>query len=442
VKGHDRGWELWLVGVSLFFCFTFWYWTKHVYIPANAAEVRARKLPVGNNSDLYPRWLGARELLLHGRDPYSAEITREIQIGFYGRPLDPEKKSDPRDKEGFAYPPWVIFLLAPTVTLPFKVVAETFRWVLMSCIALSVPVWMYTMGLRLRLAIILSGVLLALSSLPSLVEYYQQNLVAILFFLVAVAAACAARNRLPLAGFFLALATTKPDTCGLLIAWFLVWASSNWRERQRLVWSFAATMVLLLTISEAVLPGWFPRFVAAVRDYSTYATTPNAVQLLVPSFLGIFFSFLLLAFLLVLWYRWRTADATTLQFRWTLAWTCIVTLAIIPKHAAYNQLLLIPPLLMLLSQFRDFRGGIILRAFASTPFACLVLQWSAATILSLSSRLGKATLSPFVAELPDHIFLAIVPLTLLAMATMTFPQAKAQLARALGAAELLPFSGH
>src|SRR5678816_4711785 len=25
----------------------------------------------GNGSDLYPRWLGARELFLHGKDPYS-----------------------------------------------------------------------------------------------------------------------------------------------------------------------------------------------------------------------------------------------------------------------------------------------------------------------------------------------------------------------------------
>ena len=443
VKWHVRALDLWLLGVSVLFCLAFWHWTKYVYIPANAAEVHARKLPVGNNSDLYPRWLGARELLLHGRDPYSAEITREIQMGFYGRPLDPNKETDPRDKEAFAYPMWVVFLLAPTVTLPFKVVVEIFRWILISCIALSVPVWMYTMGFRLRPAIILSGVLLALSSFPSLVEYYQQNLVAILVFLVAAATACVVRNWLVLAGFLLALATMKPDTCVLLIAWFLLWAFSNWRERQRLVWSFAATTVLLVTMSEATLPHWIPRFVVAVRDYSTYATAPNILQLLFPSFLGILFSFLLLAFLFVLWFQWRTADATTLRFRWLLAWTCIVTLAVIPKHAAYNQLLLIPPFLMLLSQFRDFqRSGVIPRAFASTPFVCLLLQWLAAAILSFSMMFGKRTLSPFAAELPDHIFLAIVPLTLLAMAAMTFLPARHQPTRAPIAVELLLFSGH
>jgi len=54
--------------------------------------------PRGNLSDLYPRWLGARELLLHGRDPYSPEITREIQRGYYGRELDSSRPNDPGTK--------------------------------------------------------------------------------------------------------------------------------------------------------------------------------------------------------------------------------------------------------------------------------------------------------------------------------------------------------
>ena len=52
-------------------------------------------------------WLGARELLRHGRNPYSAEITREIQQGYYGRPIDPRLtalSNDPKDQQAFAYP--------------------------------------------------------------------------------------------------------------------------------------------------------------------------------------------------------------------------------------------------------------------------------------------------------------------------------------------------
>ena len=86
--------------------------------------------PERNFSDLFPRWLGTRELLLHGRDPYSAEITREIQQGYYGRPIDPTRTSDPIDEQRFAYPLCVVFLLAPTVTLPFIVVKWLFTAIL------------------------------------------------------------------------------------------------------------------------------------------------------------------------------------------------------------------------------------------------------------------------------------------------------------------------
>ena len=88
------------------------------------ADAAAHNRPRGNLSDLYPRWLGARELLRHGRNPYSAEITREIQQGYYGRPLDPARPDDPKDQQGFAYPAYVVFLLAPTVDLPFERRAE------------------------------------------------------------------------------------------------------------------------------------------------------------------------------------------------------------------------------------------------------------------------------------------------------------------------------
>ncbi len=59
-------------------------------------RLTAAGFPERNFSDLYPRWLGTRELLLHGHDPYSAEITREIQRGYYGRPIDSTRATDPK----------------------------------------------------------------------------------------------------------------------------------------------------------------------------------------------------------------------------------------------------------------------------------------------------------------------------------------------------------
>lgn len=411
-----------LLALSILIFISFWYWARHVYIPANIAEVRARHLPVGNNSDLYPRWLGTRELLLHGRDPYSPEITREIQVGFYGRPLDPENKSDPKAQEAFVYPLWVALLVAPTVTLPFASAVAIFRWILVGCIAFGAVLWMYILGVRHRPLLTCSVVLLAFSSLPFLVEYYQQNLTAAVVLFVALSAFCIQRRQLILGGFFLALATMKPDTTGLLILCLLIWAAAKWKGRQAMLWSFAATLAGLFAISQRLLPHWIGDFVAGVHEYPSYGTAPNVLQLLSTPVLGTIMSVLLLCLLFVLWFRWKRADAASIQFRWSLAWTCTATVVIIPKIAFYNQLLLIPPLLALATQYRTIqKSSVLFRALAGAPFACLLLQWFMTMVLTLASLLHQnSTISFLTPELPDHIFLAVAPLTLVAVLSVSF----------------------
>src|SRR5437899_7171930 len=75
--------------LSLLSAVSTWFYVQRILVPHQLAEAAAHGRPRGNLSDLYPRWLGARELLLHHRDPYSAEITREVQIGSYRPPLHP-----------------------------------------------------------------------------------------------------------------------------------------------------------------------------------------------------------------------------------------------------------------------------------------------------------------------------------------------------------------
>ena len=55
-------------------------------------------------SDFYSRWAGARALLVEKRDPYSLEVTEEIQwvIG-----IDPVESGV--GKGGFAYPLYTLF---------------------------------------------------------------------------------------------------------------------------------------------------------------------------------------------------------------------------------------------------------------------------------------------------------------------------------------------
>jgi hypothetical protein len=112
-----------------------------ILVPFERAEEGRSGSSRGNFSDLYPRWIGARELLLYGHDPYSPEVTREIQVGYYGRALDPARAADPKDEQRFVYPLYIVFFLVPFVHLPFEVVRYIFTLLLAALAAWAVSLW-------------------------------------------------------------------------------------------------------------------------------------------------------------------------------------------------------------------------------------------------------------------------------------------------------------
>jgi hypothetical protein len=380
----------------------------------------SKGVPIGNNSDLYPRWLGTRELLLHGRDPYSTEITREIQKGFYGRPLDPTKPADPKWQESFVYPLYVVFLLAPTATLSFSTVLAVFRWFLLFGIAASVPLWMYAVGLRLRPLQLASAMVLAVSSYPAVLEFHMQNLAALAAFLLALATASLVRGWLVLSGLLLALATIKPDLTAPVVLWLLVWATGS-RERWRLIWGFAGSMAILLAGAQAVSPGWMGRFLAAVREYPSYGTDPSILQVLFPPVMAKLMLAALVLYLLAACWHWRRTAANSDGFGWTLGLVTAATLVVIPKLAAYNQVLLIPPLLVLLAQRETIRSmGLTTRALAKAAFAGQGWQWAAAAVVSLASLLLSTERMRTAVLVPVYTLLAVPLLALLAVIFATF----------------------
>src|SRR5262249_52135021 len=95
---------------------------SYIFLPAPESEHQLTSGPDANFSDLYPTWLGTRELLLDNHDPYSAEVTARIQTGVWGRTVDSRKQGDPKDQSRFAYPLYVVFLIAPTVLFSFSTV--------------------------------------------------------------------------------------------------------------------------------------------------------------------------------------------------------------------------------------------------------------------------------------------------------------------------------
>jgi len=398
-----------------------WYWATAIYAPANAAKVQSSGRPTGNNSDLYARWYGTRELLERGRDPYSPEMTREIQTGFYGRPLDAARGSDPRQQESFAYPLYAALLMAPLAQLPFALAQQVARWLFVLLIAMSVPLWAIGTGVRLQRAALAAAMILAAGSFPAVMEFYQQNLAALAIFLLAAAMAALAGGRLALAGFLLALATVKPEICGPLVLWLMLWAAAHARERWKLAGSFAVTLAGLAAAAEWRLPHWIPKFVHSLGEYAATETDPSLLRAFLPAWAAAMAGAGLLIAAAWLAWRMRERQAGSEEFGWVTALVGGTTLMVIPKIAAYNQALLIPALLLLSTRWNRVRAaGLTARAFGKAAAVCQFWQWGAAAGLTLESAVIPASAMRAAAALPLATLLAVPATATFATLAVTF----------------------
>ncbi len=322
-----------------------WFYVDRILVGYQVADAAAHGRPRGNLSDLYPRWLGARELLRHHRNPYGDDIATEIQKGYYGRALDPTRPNDPKDQQGFAYPVYVVFLLVPLIGLPFHDVQIFFHWLLIALTVASVWLWLRALRWRPPPLAIATSIALTLGSFPAVQGIKLQQLSLLVAALLAGSAACVASGFLFFGGVLLALATIKPQLAWPLVAWFVVWALSDWRNRRRFLFGFGLAIVLLLSGAEIILPGWAWMFAGAVQRYHRY--TQNQSVLLVPwEFSGILIAVALLACVFLLW-KVRCEPATGEKFGSATALVLAMTVLVVPMYAPYNQLLILPAMLVL-----------------------------------------------------------------------------------------------
>jgi hypothetical protein len=333
--------------LALLFAASMWFYIDRILVPYQAGDAVAHDVPRGNLSDLYPRWLGARELLLHGRDPYSPEVTREIQIGYYGRVLDPSRRNEPEDQQGFVYPVYVALLLAPTVRLPFPVVQRSFNYLLWLLTGVSVPLWLRALHWRPSRYVIAIFVILALGSMPVAQGIKLQQISLLVAGLLAGCASALACGYLAVAGVLLGLSTVKPQLACLPVLWLLVWAFHDWRARRRLVWSFAATALALLAGAQIVLPGWMGKFIAAVERYHQYTHNTSVLSSMFAPTIGHILAIILVLVTAILCRPLLKEPQGSPSSGLALSLVLALTVLIVPMFAPYNQVLLLPAVMLL-----------------------------------------------------------------------------------------------
>ncbi len=364
-----------------------WLYAQRVLIPYQVADAAAHNRPRGNLSDLYPRWLGARELLLHGRDPYSAEVTREIQTGYFGRPLDASRSGDPRDQAGFAYPVYVVFFLAPTVELPFPVIGKCFFWLLVILTAASAIVWLRVVQWPLPIWAQCSLILLILGSFAGMQGLKLEQITLFVVALIAASIALLMADQGVMAGILLAVCSIKPQLVFLLLAWLAIWTVGDWRKRYRWLISYLLSMAILCTAGEWYLPGWIARFWHAVREYQKYTGSASVMTALIGPWSKLFELLAVIALATACW-RERRNTANSAAFAFMVSMVLAVTILVEPTSAQYNQVLLIPAVILLVKERKAiWRRSAIQRVLFAMTMVLIVWPWTSSAILALLSFL-------------------------------------------------------
>jgi len=357
--------------------------------------------------DLYSPWFGARAVLLEGKDPYGPEVTREIQTAFYGHAVQ-QTYDDPgaiTDEQRFAYPVYVVFLLAPAAHLEFDTVRTWAPMVLAVLVAASVGLWLSVLKWRPPPTTALALIVFVLAT-PQMAQGMRlRQLGLVVGPLLALAIWLVIRDHLLIAGAILALCTIKPQMVVLALAWLLIWTAGDLVKRWRLVAGLGGGLALLVGAGEWILPNWLPSFFQGLMAYRKYGPFSSLLQVVLGSALGTAAAVVVVGGLLILAWINRERAADSPEFTLTLSAFLLGTGLAVPLVPPFNQVLLILPALLVV---RDWS---MLSRSARTLFA-VVIGWP---------WIASAAMLIFPPQLKSHSHLPLLPSVLVLFVPFLLP---------------------
>lgn len=338
----------------------------------------------GELGDLYPRWYGTRQLVLHGQNPYGQRVSDDLQRAYYGN----VQLNGSRDEQRFAYPIFVSLFLLPTVYLEFGQVQIIASFVMTAALAISIPLWLGFVGWQLSRWKVVALVLLVLSCSPAVQALEMQQISTLVCVLIAAGSFLLRRRSYVSSGIFFALATIKPQMVFLLYLWLLLWTLSRWRERKKLLLSFSVGIAILMLIGQWMVPGWVGQFISAMQAYRHYAgdSAQSIIEMSFGRALGDVVIFAILLVLAMGSFRQRKEPADSPGFSHTVALVLAISTVVLPPAAPYNHLLLLPGVLVLLCGWSNlWRSGKLVAGISALATAAILWPWVAAVGILLIS---------------------------------------------------------
>jgi hypothetical protein len=379
--------------IAVLFAAAMVYYHLFLFVP-KVLEVRAAR-GMGNGysfgGDFYPIWLTSREALFRHRDPYSPEMTRAIQTGLFGRPVDAGQHplDPPAGYREFAYPGFVDLIFWPVAYLPFPAVRIILAIVLPMMTAGGIWLWANAMRFEASAGVIAVFVPLTLCNYPILEGLFAEQLGLVVGFLLAASMAALGAKKYVLSGVLLAFSTMKPQMTVLLIIFLLIWSFAKWDERHRLAESFIAAETFLCAAAFGVWPRWLAQWLGTLFNYRNYSTPPLIMDLLGPRVgpvLGPVLVMVAIVYAVGVAWRARDRSSESEEFWVTVALILAITvLATLPGHAIYDHIVLLPGIMLAVHFWRRLVAvqGVIRWLFLPAA-AVLFWQWVAAlTIVSI-----------------------------------------------------------